>query len=268
MKIHSPSMRKHGKKIRRFNRVLMKRLAGNQRTQLLNRTLGGALAFVAGLMNAGGFLVLHQYTSHMTGTLSSLADMAFLNQWNIVYRGIGVIIFFVLGSIFTTLCIVLGRDHARHSQYALPLVIEAGLLIVFSFIGFLSHCSAADCLYLLMFLLSFVMGMQNAVITKISKAEVRTTHVTGTVTDIGIGIGWWLLARYKGVALNPRFSLEKLQFNTILVCLFFLGGLMGAWGFSRIGFYFCFFPAAILLWLSLLPVCLDIHVFRKQKKHR
>ncbi|MES2207359.1 MAG: YoaK family protein [Pseudomonadota bacterium] len=256
---------KHGKKLRRFNRVLMKRLAGNHRTQMLNRTLGGALAFVAGLMNAGGFLVLRQYTSHMTGTLSSIADMAFLNEWDVVYKGIGVILCFILGSMFTTICIILGRDSQRHSQYALPLIIEAGLLIVFSFVGFLSHCSVVDCLYLLMFLLSFVMGMQNAVITKISKAEVRTTHVTGTVTDIGIGIGWWLLSRFKGVALNPKFSLDKLQFNTILVCLFFLGGWAGAWGFSRIGFYFCLFPVAILLWLSLLPVWLDIPSLRKRR---
>ena len=34
-------------------------------------------------------------------------------------------------------------------------------------------------------LLCFIMGLQNAVITKLSRADIRTTHITGIITDIG-----------------------------------------------------------------------------------
>jgi hypothetical protein len=49
-------------------------LTGRHRTVKANRELGFALAFVAGAINAGGFLAVQQYTSHVTGALSSLAD--------------------------------------------------------------------------------------------------------------------------------------------------------------------------------------------------
>src|ERR1700760_1056870 len=51
-----------------------RRLVGIDRTASADRRLGATLAFVAGAMNAGGFLAVHQYTSHMTGIVSALAD--------------------------------------------------------------------------------------------------------------------------------------------------------------------------------------------------
>lgn len=257
--------RRRIRRLRRLNQIWMRRLAGNDRTQLLNRTLGAVLALVAGMMNAGGFLILRQYTSHMTGTVSSLADMAFLKDWSMLFRGCGVLIFFILGAMFTTLMVVIGKHHDRHSQYALPLSIEAILLVVFSFIGFFSRCAASDCLYPLIFLLSFVMGMQNAVITKISNSEVRTTHVTGTVTDIGIGMARWMLLQHSHLHSSVQFNVSRLRFNCILVSAFMGGGIIGAWGFSVVGFYFCFLPVTLLVWVSFMPVWLDIyHLLKKE----
>lgn len=51
-----------------------RRLTGPQRSAQANRHLGYTLAFVAGASNAGGFLAVHQYTSHMTGIVASAAD--------------------------------------------------------------------------------------------------------------------------------------------------------------------------------------------------
>ena len=80
------------------------------------------------------------------------------------------------------------------------------------------------------------MGLQNAVITKISRAEIRTTHVTGLVTDIGIELG-------KLVYINPReagrdpvlANRQKLRIHTVLVSCFFVGGFAGALGFKHHG---------------------------------
>ncbi|WP_261534579.1 YoaK family protein, partial [Burkholderia multivorans] len=75
------------------------------------------------------------------------------------------------------------------SQYAMPLILEATLLLLFGLLG--SGLETHHVLFVpaTVCLLCYVMGLQNAMITKISKAEIRTTHVTGLVTDIGIELG-------------------------------------------------------------------------------
>ena len=59
--------------------------------------LGSLLAFVAGAANAGGFLAVGQYTSHMTGMLSSVADNVVLGQFALAVAGVGALLAFVLG---------------------------------------------------------------------------------------------------------------------------------------------------------------------------
>ncbi|MEP6766398.1 MAG: DUF1275 family protein, partial [Gemmatimonadaceae bacterium] len=56
-------------------------LTGTERTPEGNARLGYGLAFVAGATNAGAYLAVRQYTSHMTGVLSTLSDALALHQW-------------------------------------------------------------------------------------------------------------------------------------------------------------------------------------------
>jgi len=166
----------------------LRRLTGDKRTTLGNRHLGMSLAFVAGAMNAGGFLAVHQYTSHMTGIVSSIADNLAINQMNVVLTGLGSLVAFVAGAAYSAILINWGRHHRTHSQYAYPLLWEAGLLLLFGLMGGTLEKSSGF-ISLTMILLCFLMGLQNAIITKISNAEIRTTHMTGIITDIGIELG-------------------------------------------------------------------------------
>jgi uncharacterized membrane protein YoaK (UPF0700 family) len=100
--------------------------------------------------------------------------------------------------------------------------------------------------------------LQNAVITKISNAEVRTTHVTGLVTDLGIDLGKLLyvnrLTREKMVLGNRK----KLRIHAKLLLSFFVGGLLGAIGFKTIG-YITTVPLSIMLVLLVWhPVMKDV----------
>jgi hypothetical protein len=58
-----------------------RKLTTRERTAQANRHLGYTLAFVAGAANAGGFLAVRQYTSHMTGIVSSMADSVSARDW-------------------------------------------------------------------------------------------------------------------------------------------------------------------------------------------
>jgi uncharacterized membrane protein YoaK (UPF0700 family) len=113
-------------------------------------------------------------------------------------------------------------------------------------------------------LLCFIMGLQNAIITKISNSRIRTTHVTGLVTDLGIELGklfYWNIEKEhppENMVLGNRI---KLRLLASLLLMFFIGGLAGAFGFNHIGFISTIPLAFILLILAIVPVLDDV-VFR------
>ena len=84
-------------------------LSGRERTREANRHLGLTLAFVAGAVNAGGFLAIAQYTSHMTGVLSSVADNLALGRGRPVLAGLCAFTSFVAGACFSAILIQWAR---------------------------------------------------------------------------------------------------------------------------------------------------------------
>jgi uncharacterized membrane protein YoaK (UPF0700 family) len=232
----------------------LRRMTGPDRTQIANRHLARYLSFVAGAVNAGGFLAVRQYTSHMTGIVSAMADNLAIGSMRAVAMGMVSVASFVLGAFCTSSTIRLARRRGLQSQYALPLVLEAALLIVFGLVGreFRGHVAVTT-----MMLLCFTMGLQNATITKISGAVIRTTHLTGMLTDIGIEFGRMAFASSSEGVL-PASDPQKLRLLSSLVTLFFLGGVTGALGFHYLGFLFTMPLAAILILLAAMPLLDDL----------
>ena len=170
-------------------RPSLRRLVGHQRTRRANRQLGLLLAGVAGAINAGGFLAIQRYTSHMTGIVSGVADDLALGHGGLALAGVLLVAVFIGGAITTTVLINWARRRRLHSEFALSLLLEAGLLLAFGLLGAnLAHTSAL-LVPATAAVLCFIMGLQNAMVTKISQAEVRTTHMTGVITDLGIELG-------------------------------------------------------------------------------
>ncbi|AKC71119.1 YoaK family protein [Pandoraea oxalativorans] len=231
------------------------------RTDAANRRLGCSLAFVAGAANAGGFLAVGQYTSHMSGIVASLSDHLALGQWVIVLAGLSALLAFLLGAATSSVLIHWGRRHHTQSEYAVPLMFEALLLLTFGVMG--ANLESHQVLYVpaTVGLLCYVMGLQNAIITKISRSEIRTTHVTGLVTDIGIELGKMGYWNRPGVAQAlPRVTgdRQKLRLLGALLGMFFLGGMTGALGFKHLGFVSTIPLAVVLIMLAIVPLLDDI----------
>ena len=110
-------------------------LTGHHRTVTTNRVLGLLLAFNAGAVNAGGFLVAQMYTSHMTGFLSSLADNLVLGNMKLVLGAVGTLWAFMSGAGSTAILVNWARHHQLHGTYALPLLLEAILMLLFGLVG-------------------------------------------------------------------------------------------------------------------------------------
>ena len=233
----------------------LRRLTGSKRTEAANRHLAYYLAFIAGAANAGGFLALHQYTSHMSGIVSAMADNVAIGRFSLVSTGLAAVLAFVFGALCTTLLVRWARTRSLESEYALPLVVEALLLVVFGLTG---HVFAGERLLGTIMLLCFTMGLQNAIITKVSHAVIRTTHLTGMLTDIGIALGALLVNLFARTRLSMTTEVAALQLLASLVVLFFLGGVTGALGFKHIGFFFTLPLALILLILAVMPIFDDL----------
>ena len=236
----------------------LRRLTGKERDVNANRQLARYLAFVAGATNAGGYLAVNQYTSHMSGIVSAGADQLALGNMALVLAALGSLLSFTAGAICSAIMINWARRAGLQSQYACPLVVEAGLLICFGLIGGNLDRQMGLFVSATVMLLCFIMGLQNAMITKLSKAEIRTTHVTGMVTDIGIEIGKALYWN-RSVALAPvHASRDRLLLLSMLATLFFAGGALGAFAYPHAGFLLML-PLAVLLALpTILPLATDL----------
>lgn len=238
-------------------------LAGRDRSTRADRQLGTVLAFVAGATNAGGFLAVQQYTSHMTGIVSAMADNLALGAHELVAAGAAGLVSFVTGAACSAMLVNYGRRHRLHSEYALPLLVEAVLLLGFGLLG--ARLAQIEALFvpLTVMLLCFIMGLQNALITKLSRAEIRTTHITGIVTDIGIELGklaYWngRDARSADLRPNVRANRAHLLVLTLLALSFFGGGVIGALGFRYLGYVSTVPLAILLLGLAGMPAYDDL----------
>jgi uncharacterized membrane protein YoaK (UPF0700 family) len=226
-----------------------RRLLAVERTAQGNAQLGWTLAFVAGAINAGGFLAVQQYTSHMTGMVSAAADGLVLGSLQPLLTAIGALLSFIAGAACTSLLVHLGRRRAARSVFALPLLLEAGCLVAFGALG--ASLTALDGFFVpaAVALLCFTMGLQNALITKVSRAEIRTTHVTGIVTDLGIELG-----RLAVGLAQPA----KLRLLGGLLLAFAVGGLVGAWAFKTAGYGAALPLAGLLAFLGGVPALDDL----------
>lgn len=216
------------------------------RSPVVNLRLGVCLSLIAGATNAGGFLAVGQYTSHMTGLLSGVADNLVLGHFTLVVASLAAIAAFVGGAMTTALMVNWGLRRQLRSAFARPLALETALLLVFGLFGSAINLQAELFAPLTVLLLCYIMGLQNAVITKVSNAEIRTTHITGLVTDIGIELGKMVYFNRSPAPTRVVANRRKLKIHVSLIAAFFAGGVLGALGFKLWG-YVTTVPLAVLL---------------------
>src|SRR5690606_7016565 len=93
--------------------------------------------------------------------------------------------------------------------------------------------------------LSFIMGLQNAATTRISNARVRTTHVSGMATDIGLG-----LAAVVGDPPQRAEAIARLRLYLTTILSFFAGGILGVVAYVMIGGWLLLVSAAVLVMIA------------------
>lgn len=241
----------------------MRTLTARRRSRAANFRLGLLLAFVAGAVNAGGFLVIGRYTSHVTGILSAVADELALAHNTAALAGLMYFLSFLAGAACSTLLVHWARRQRLHSEFALPLACEAVLLLLFGTVGANLNLWLEITVPLTVLVLCFSMGFQNALITKISRAEIRTTHMTGVVTDLGIELGrliYWNRSGDRADADFVKADRQRLGVHARVLLAFVGGGLFGAYGYKAWGM------PLTLLWAALLLLVASPHLLRDARR--
>ncbi len=208
--------------------------------------LAWSLAGIAGALNTAGFYAAGLFSSNMSGNVSALADHTALADLGVAAIYLALVVTFIAGAASSALLINAGRRRNFPGIYALSILAEGILLAVLA--GADMWLSGSTRGHLLAFGLSFLMGLQNAVVTRISSARVRTTHVTGMITDIGIELGNLIdLSFLHDHPERADFNKEKLLLHGFTVSSFLAGGIVGVLAYKAWGAYFLLAIAAILL---------------------
>jgi uncharacterized membrane protein YoaK (UPF0700 family) len=206
-----------------------------------------SMAFQAGVLNIGGFLACHRFVSHVTGFATYFGVEINQSSGGHPLRMLEVPAFFLLGSMLSGVLVDLRLKLHKSPRYYVTFgIIFALLTFVFiaglnGYFGIFGEPLAESRDYTLLILLCLVCGIQNGTITTVSRSVIRTTHLTGITTDLGIGIVRYLnRGRLKEeVANEGRSNLMRIG----IILSFTLGCCAGGFLFNRFEF-----------WGFLLPV--------------
>jgi uncharacterized membrane protein YoaK (UPF0700 family) len=221
----------------------MFRHQGKSRTLKHNLRIATILSFIAGIVNVTGFLSFKQLTTNVTGHFALfISDVADFEFWK------GTVYFlyifsFLFGSFLSSFLIEMYREKRKLNVFVLPTIIESLVLIS---IALLSDVAEIKYPNVIVCLLLFAMGLQNSFVTKISNAIVRTTHLTGLFTDLGIEISQLF---FPATFRNRSKIKATIRLRLYIICFFFMGGLIGGFLYSKVGLKLntLLFGAAILL---------------------
>lgn len=206
-----------------------------------NQLIWMAMAAQAGILNMGGFLACHRFISHVTGFATYFGlEVAEFNYKDAL--GILLVPFlFLLGSMLSGYMVDLRLKRHLTPKYYVPFGLIFFILAVVFIGGILGYFGAfgeplklsRD--YTLLMLLCLVCGIQNGTITSVSRSVVRTTHLTGITTDLGIGIIRYLNRDkiLKEIPNEGRANLMRLG----IIFSFLIGSVVSGFLFTRYGYY-------------------------------
>lgn len=239
----------------------MFRHRGKNRTFIHNLRLATLLSFVAGTVNITGVLALKTLTTNVTGHFAYFAEEIMKQEYAAALTFFIFTLLFLLGSFASNFISELVYSNNKKLSHVIPISLEIIILIG---VGFLGTPTSLLCLEgkLLAFAMLFAMGIQNSLVTKVSNSTVRTTHLTGLFTDLGIELSQ--LFFYK----KPE-ERKKLKMNIFLrlsiITFFFIGCFSGGYLYQAIELK-TLFIAAFFLFIALMYdyIRLKYHVIKRK----
>lgn len=236
---------------------------GKRRTVQHNLRIAIILSFVAGIVNVSGILALNELTTNVTGHFALfIRDVADFKFWK------GTIYFlyifsFLFGSFSSSVLIETYKENKKLNVFVIPSLIECLILLV---VAVLSNFPQFNNPELMVCALLFAMGLQNSFVTKLSNAVVRTTHLTGLFTDLGIELSQLF---FPTTHPNRKEIKSTIKLRLYIIAFFFFGGLTAGFFYSTLEFKLnTLLLGVVILILSLFYDDLRLKFIKVKRRQR
>lgn len=205
-----------------------------------NISIWMSMAFQAGLLNIGGFMACHRFVSHVTGFATFFGYEVNQKDSSHALGMIVVPLFFLFGSMLSGQLVDIRLKLQQSPRYYLTFGVIFFLLCLVLILGITGYFGkfgeplefSRD--YTLLIFLCFICGIQNGTITSVSKSVIRTTHLTGVTTDLGIGLVRYFNRNKLSGDISNEIHAILMRFGIIF--FFVLGSVIGGYVFQHFGY--------------------------------
>ncbi|WP_413294238.1 YoaK family protein [Bdellovibrio sp. HCB185ZH] len=210
------------------------------------------MAFQAGVLNMGGFMACHRFVSHVTGFATffgyEYSQKGRSHAWGMLV----VPLFFLFGAMVSGYLVDIRLKLHKKPKYYIAYAVMLVLILIATFGGWLGWFGPFGASleesrngYLLLILLCFTCGVQNGTITSVSRSVVRTTHLTGITTDLGIGLVRIFNKRILGTEhtelVENEYKATSMRLG--IITMFVLGSVFAGFVYPVAGFWGFLIPA-------------------------
>jgi uncharacterized membrane protein YoaK (UPF0700 family) len=210
----------------------MLRKYSNSRTLGDNIKLGVLTACSAGMVNVASLLIFFGFSSNVTGHFAILASEIVQGKFYQIAVVFGWIFLFFFGSFVSNLIVIHYNNRNRYLAHASPLILEILCLLAVGVYGQFFYLETLVETEILLALMLFAMGLQNGLTASISNFAVKTTHLTGTTTDLGILFSMFTKKEYR---INPDLRGRAKLLSSITVS-YLLGAVLAGFVYMQMGF--------------------------------
>lgn len=237
----------------------MFRHKGKRRSYGHNLRLASILSFVAGIVNIVGLLSVNVLTTNVTGHFAFFSSTFVSEEFSNAVIYLWFLVSFLAGAFCSNLISETIVRIRENLSYVVPILLEIILLVLVATL----HFNEPD---VLACILLFAMGLQNALVTRVSQSVVRTTHLTGIFTDLGIELSQLLF--YK--TANENFTLKRsIYLKLAIILCFFAGGIAGGFAYYYLKLKVLLIASlALLLALLYDYILLKFYVIKRKVLHR
>lgn len=202
--------------------------------------LGSLTAFSAGMVNVSSLIIFFAFTSNVTGHYAILAEEIAKGNWYQAGVVFGWIFLFFFGNFTSNIIIINTKKPFR--AHITPLSIEILCLFAVGSYGQFFYKETLTETEVLVAVMLFAMGVQNGLTASISNFQVKTTHLTGLTTDLGILFSMFTKREYR----NDTALREKAKLLLTIASSYLCGGISAGVIYLNIQFIVFYIVCALL----------------------
>jgi uncharacterized membrane protein YoaK (UPF0700 family) len=192
-------------------------------------TVAGLMALIAGYINSAMLIEFSIPVSQMSGVASQVSAHLVAFDWSLLSIAMLILISFILGAFISGLLIG-QQPYNETPNYGYGLILNCVLLTLAALFSFQHSVFSV-------LLSAMACGIQNALVASYRGLQLRTTHMTGNATDIGVHFA-------EKIKSKTPWSWQS-NVLVVLLTTYILGGVIGIYAYVAMPNWSLIFPGVL-----------------------